>query len=195
MFQAKIGKSIITVFDEEIPDDTPLQPPIPKAHLSNDESLTNNDDAVVPGNNFVSWSTHAQSPTADNIFPSPKAKRARVEEVDDDDAPTVGRYTEEYPGQVADALGKDKTKFEKIHDDQSMEGMKPHAPFTDEEEWELVKWLMKNVGQTKVNDSMKLPIVSDSFLSCNYIITNCALADEESVEFINAQQQFPSREG
>ena len=95
---------------------------------------------------------------------------------------------------MADALGKDKTKFEKIHDDQSMEGMKPHAPFADEE-WELVKWLMKNVGQTKADDFLKLPIVSDSFLSCNYIITNCALADEESVEFINSQQQFPSREG
>ena len=195
MFQAEIGKSIITVFDEEIPDDTPLQPPSPEAHLSNDESLTDNNDATVPGDDFVPRPTHARSPTADDIFPSPNAKRARVEEVVDDDAPTVGRYTEEYPGRVADALGKDKTKFEKIYDDQSMEGMKPHAPFTEEEEWELVKWLMKNVGQTKADDFLKLPIVSDSFLSCNYMITNCALADEELVEFINAQQQFPSREG
>jgi hypothetical protein len=48
---------------------------------------------------------------------------------------------------VADSLGKDKTKFEKIHDDQTMEGMKLHAPFADEEEWELVKWLMKNIGR------------------------------------------------
>ena len=94
---------------------------------------------------------------------------------------------------MADALGKDKTKFEKIHDDQSMEGMKPHAPFADEEEWELVKWLMKNVGQTKADDFLKLPIVSDSFLSCNYMITNRALADKELVEFINAQQHSFSR--
>ena len=129
----------------------------------------------MPGDDFIPWPTHVQSPTADDIFSSPKVKRAQVEEVDDDDAPMVGQYTEEYPGQVEDALGKDKTKFEKIHDDQSMEGMKPHAPFTDEEEWESVKWLMKNVGQTKADNFLKLPIVSDSFLNCNYMISTVLL--------------------
>ena len=74
MFQAEIGKSIITVFDEEIPDDTPLQPPSPKAHLSNDESSTDNDDATVPGDDFIPQPTHAQLPTADDIFPSPNVK-------------------------------------------------------------------------------------------------------------------------
>jgi hypothetical protein len=58
-------------------------------------------------------------------------------------------------------LGTEKTKFEKIRDEQKMDGMEPHAPFADEEEWELVKWLMKNVGQTKADDFLKLPIVSD----------------------------------
>lgn len=193
MFQAEIGKSIVTVFDEEI--DVPLQPPSPKAHLSDDESLTENDDAAMPGDDFAPRPAHARSPTADSILAGPKPKRVRVEEVDDDDAPTIGRYTEEYPGRVADALGKDKTKFERIRDDQMMEGIEPHAPFADEEEWELVRWLMKNVGQSKADDFLKLPIVSHSFISSNYTITNSALADEESVEFINAQQPFPSREG
>ena len=42
-----------------------------------------------------------------------------------------------------------------------MDGMEPHAPFADEDEWELVRWLMKNVGQKKADDFLKLPIVSD----------------------------------
>jgi hypothetical protein len=57
-------------------------------------------------------------------------------------------------------LGSEKTKFEKIREDQKLEGLEPEAPFADEEEWELVKWLMKNVGQTKADDFLKLPIVS-----------------------------------
>ena len=73
----------------------------------------------------------------------------------------MGRYTQEYPGCMADTLGTEKTKFEKICDKQKMEGLKLHAPFADEEEWELVKWLMKNVGQTKVDDFLKFPIVSN----------------------------------
>ena len=72
MFQAEIGKSIITVFDEEI--DVPLQPPSPKAHLSDDESLTENDDAAMPGDDFAPWPTHAWSPTADSILAGPKPK-------------------------------------------------------------------------------------------------------------------------
>jgi hypothetical protein len=66
---------------------------------------------------------------------------------------------------MADTLGTEKTKFEKICDKQKMEGLEPHAPFADEEEWELVKWLMKNVGQMKADNFLKLPIVSDFFLT------------------------------
>jgi len=34
------------------------------------------------------------------------------------------------------------------------------APFRDEDEWELAWFLMKNLGQTKVNELLKLSFVS-----------------------------------
>ena len=46
-----------------------------------------------------------------------------IEEIDDEDSPEVGRYTEEYPGRVADTLGTEKTRFEKICEHQKMEGL------------------------------------------------------------------------
>jgi hypothetical protein len=49
------------VFDEEIPDNTPLQPPSPEAHLTDEESLTDNDDAVAAGDDFVPRPAHAWS--------------------------------------------------------------------------------------------------------------------------------------
>ena len=41
-----------------------------------------------------------------------------------------------------------------------MEGLDPWAPFSNEEEWQLARWLMKNVGQSKTDEFLRLPIVS-----------------------------------
>ena len=158
-FQAEIGKSIVTVFDDEIPG-SPQPMPIPDPPSSEDESPMEDVDVGVGDNDFIPGQVHSRSPTVEASL-GQQSKRARVEEVEDEDTPHVGRYTQEYPGRVADTLGTEKTKFEKIRDEQKMDGMEPHAPFADEEEWELVKWLMKNVGQTKADDFLKLPIVSD----------------------------------
>ncbi|KAJ7882418.1 hypothetical protein B0H14DRAFT_3082501 [Mycena olivaceomarginata] len=35
------------------------------------------------------------------------------------------------------------------------------GPFADEEEWELAKWLIKNVGHNKTESFLKLPIITD----------------------------------
>jgi len=87
------------------------------------------------------------------------SRNTQVEEVENEDEDDVGRYTEEYPGHIATTLGMDKTKCKKIQDGQMMEGLEPHAPFTNEDEWELVKWLMKNVGQIKADNFLKMHIV------------------------------------
>jgi hypothetical protein len=158
-FQAEIGKSIVTIFDDEIPD--PPQPaPTPEALPSDEGSQPDDIDIPIAGDDFIPGRTHSRSPTADENSPGQRSKRAWVEEAEDEDAPEVKRYTQEYPGRVADTIGTEKTKFEKIREDQKMEGLEPEAPFADEEEWELVKWLMKNVGQTKADDFLKIPIVS-----------------------------------
>jgi hypothetical protein len=162
-FQAEIGKSIVTVFDDEIPDATQLAPS-PEALQSDDGSQPGEID-VAMGNDFIPGQRHSRSPTAEEVSSRQRSKRAWVEEIDDEDSPEVGRYTEEYPGRVADTLGTDKTGFEKIREDQKMEGLEPEAPFADDDEWELVKWLMKTVGQTKTDDFLKLPIVSNFLLN------------------------------
>jgi hypothetical protein len=114
----------------------------------------------MAGDDFIPGQTHSRSPTADENPSGQQSKRAWVEDVEDNNSPDIGRYTQEYPSRVADTLGSEKTKFEKIREDQKLEGLEPEAPFADEEEWELVKWLMKNVNQTKADDFLKLPIVS-----------------------------------
>jgi hypothetical protein len=159
-FQAEIGKSIVTVFDDEIPD-TPQLAPSPEAPQSDDGSQPGEIDVAMAGNDFVPGLRRSRSPTAEEDSSGQRSKRAWVEEIDDEDSPEVGRYTEEYPGRVADTLGTEKTRFEKIREHQKMEGLEPEAPFADDDEWELVKWLMKTVGQTKADDFLKLPIVSN----------------------------------
>jgi hypothetical protein len=52
-----------------------------------------------------------------------------------------------------------KTVFQSIRDDNDGEVL---GPFKDDAEWELAKWLIKNVGHAQVNTFLKLSIVSQS---------------------------------
>ncbi|KAJ7845794.1 hypothetical protein B0H13DRAFT_1647159 [Mycena leptocephala] len=54
--------------------------------------------------------------------------------------------------------GRAKTMFEHIRDDQVLNGYEILGPFADEEEWELAKWLIKNVGHNQAEAFLKLPI-------------------------------------
>ncbi|KAJ6454809.1 hypothetical protein C8R45DRAFT_1188877 [Mycena sanguinolenta] len=51
--------------------------------------------------------------------------------------------------------------FERIRDDQILTGCEVLGPFADEEEWELAKWLIKNVGHNQAEAFLKLPIIGD----------------------------------
>ncbi|KAF8196303.1 hypothetical protein K438DRAFT_1825958 [Mycena galopus ATCC 62051] len=51
--------------------------------------------------------------------------------------------------------------FEHICDEQILDGCQVLGPFADEEEWELAKWLIKNVGHNQVEVFLKLPIILD----------------------------------
>jgi hypothetical protein len=89
------------------------------------------------------------------------SNRSQSVEVEDEDAP--GRYAEDYnPENVAHILRKSLSDFETLKDDQNKAGLaeKPWAPFEDEGEWELARFLIKEVSQTATNKYLKLPIVS-----------------------------------
>ncbi|KAG1858327.1 hypothetical protein C8R48DRAFT_748782 [Suillus tomentosus] len=48
--------------------------------------------------------------------------------------------------------------FRTIRAEQEALGLDPWAPFANEEEWHLVKWLIARVGQTAIDEFLKLPI-------------------------------------
>jgi len=66
-----------------------------------------------------------------------------------------------YLGQVATVVREANVLFDAVHKEQDIQGNNPAAPFDDEEEWDLAKWLVKNVSQTGIKEFTKLAIVSD----------------------------------
>ncbi|KAJ7076071.1 hypothetical protein B0H15DRAFT_791005 [Mycena belliarum] len=71
-------------------------------------------------------------------------------------------YFEEFPeeGQAGATFGKGPTTFQAIRDDQILQGAQILGPFESDDEWELAKWLIKNVGHNQMEAFLKLPIVS-----------------------------------
>ncbi|KAF8870236.1 hypothetical protein BD779DRAFT_1455790 [Infundibulicybe gibba] len=92
--------------------------------------------------------------------PTTPTKRTRVEIEDvenEDDARNTSRWTEHYP-TAAKTFGRGQTKFQEWHDHQKREHEEAWAPFDNVEEWDLAQWLMNNVGQTSIDEFLKLPI-------------------------------------
>jgi hypothetical protein len=98
---------------------------------------------------------------------------SQMQEVKDEDVPR--RYAEDYnPADVAHILRKTQTAFETLEEIQNNAGFSenPWAPFEDEAEWELARFLMKEVSQTAADKYLKLPIVSKGLLTL-MVLTNC----------------------
>jgi hypothetical protein len=88
-------------------------------------------------------------------------RRARVEEVEDEEDGGIRRWVEDYPRPAGTPKASAQTYFEKLLAEQRAKGEDPWAPFADEEEWGLAQWLMLNVGQNATDKFLKLPIVSN----------------------------------
>jgi hypothetical protein len=133
--------------------------------------ITSEDDNGVPGNlgdasydnipsppePFVPSPRHDESPELETSEDEHQSQRARVEEVEDEE--TYQRYAREFP-TPADELGDGKTIFEEIFDDQREKDESPWAPFADKDEWELARWLAKNVNQRATDNFLKMSAVS-----------------------------------
>jgi hypothetical protein len=87
-------------------------------------------------------------------------RRARVEEVEDEEAGGLRRWVEDYPQPAGTAGPVASSYFEQVRAEQVRRGQDPWAPFEDQDEWELAEWLMMNVGQNATDKYLKLPIVS-----------------------------------
>ncbi|KAG1816422.1 uncharacterized protein BJ212DRAFT_1446949 [Suillus subaureus] len=55
-------------------------------------------------------------------------------------------------------LGEGETRFERHRREQQQGGEDPWSPSEDAEEWGLVQWIVKNLGQTRTDKFLKLPI-------------------------------------
>ncbi|KAF7354364.1 hypothetical protein MVEN_01125000 [Mycena venus] len=95
-----------------------------------------------------------------------------MEEVPDEDDPqNLARYPKAFPGDE-DGLtepGKlkelGKTLFERMRCKQEAAGDSEFVPFMDGNEWDLVRWLSKNVSQTAMEEYLQLPINKKAKLS------------------------------
>jgi len=93
----------------------------------------------------------------------PPLKRAQVEAEDGDSPPwpASGCFSEQYMGVTAKILGRKQTVFEAQEAAEIARGDSEWAPFRDQDEWELARFMMKNLGQTKINELLKLSSVSE----------------------------------
>jgi hypothetical protein len=140
--------NVLDLEDEPDADDTPSN----ASDASGDDTNLNVDFDPSP---FL-------EPTPEPLPPpsAPESRRARVDDVDDDNDNLTGstRYVNPYPHLAGAAKSKANPKFECIHKER---GGDVWAPFGDQDEWELARWLAQNVGQKQTDDFLKLPIVSD----------------------------------
>ncbi len=96
---------------------------------------------------------------ADLTAHPPKRRRVTVEEVEDVEAGPPWVH-QPYPGRVAEQEGDSPTYFENMRRQQRAAQLPPHAPFFDQDEWELAHWLMRDTTQGGADRFCKLRIVS-----------------------------------
>ena len=70
------------------------------------------------------------------------------------------RFIEAFPGPVGVPVGRGQTKFDLIYENQVEEGKNNFSPFANDEEWGLVQWLSRRVGQKAINEYLNLSMVS-----------------------------------
>ncbi|KAJ7855999.1 Zn-finger domain-containing protein [Mycena leptocephala] len=153
----------ITVNREEVdgpspPTPEPSRPPSPA------QSIASDDDPMGAGDEFIPPPRVESPPLPD---PVPQSRRATVEEVmDEDDPQNLSRFVEAFPGENAEEgeseagkpLRRGETLFERMRKEQEREGDSKFAPFTSGDEWDLARWLSKNVSQTATEEYLNLPI-------------------------------------
>jgi hypothetical protein len=133
---------------------------------STDENGVSTDAADlddVPYDDFVPLPRHNESPELETTGNEHQwARKPRIEDVEDEE--TYLRYAREFP-TPAEEFGDAKTVFKEIFDDQKKKKESPWGPFADKDEWELARWLAKNVNQRATEEFLKMSGVSFIYFS------------------------------
>ncbi len=69
-------------------------------------------------------------------------------------------WIQDFPRPTGQTYGRGVTKFEEIQESESKKDRGEWGPFASEKEWDVGKWLFKNVNLTKTNEFLKLDAVS-----------------------------------
>jgi hypothetical protein len=104
-------------------------------------------DMPEPETDITVATHHPDQPELHDTDAQDPEARAPVNEAPPIDT-NKGPFEEPFPSKymAGATYGRAKTMFEHIRDDQVLNGYEILGPFADEEEWELAKWLIKNVG-------------------------------------------------
>ncbi|KAJ7844284.1 hypothetical protein B0H13DRAFT_2411826 [Mycena leptocephala] len=104
--------------------------------------------------------------------PIPQSRRATVEEVPNEDDPqNFGRFVEPYEDEESGRpaagrpLRQGETLFERMRAQQQAAGESEFSPFHNGDEWELARWLSKNVNQSATEEYLDLPTTKKANLS------------------------------
>lgn len=125
-------------------------------------------------------------------------EEVREDESDEpkDDAYQHARWCETYPGQAAEAMGTANTTFEEWRQRQLTTGVSEWSPFSNKDEWDTAQWLLKNVGQTAIDEYLKLPAVSQYEYSKRHPILHLQVSlDPETTLLFPQQLQFHEEGG
>ncbi|KAJ7291698.1 hypothetical protein C8J57DRAFT_219441 [Mycena rebaudengoi] len=124
--------------------------------------IQSEDDDMGLGDDFVPM----REPSPPPPEPARRSRRATVEEVvDDDDPQNFGRFPEPFPKPAGTPLRRGETLFEQMRSQQKQAGTDEFAPFQGSDEWDLARWLSKNVSQTATDEYLQLPINKKAKLS------------------------------
>lgn len=134
-----------------------------------DDSNSEMSDDIQPIDQDVPMHFEGVEDTGDFVQPEPRAsatrgqqpdRRARVEEVEDEESGTQTRWVKDFPRPAGVPGRPAQSYFEMVREKQTADGDSPWAPFQDEEEWGLAQFLINHVGQNATDKFLKLPIVS-----------------------------------
>ncbi|KAL0575162.1 hypothetical protein V5O48_006805 [Marasmius crinis-equi] len=101
-----------------------------------------------------------------------KIQRVEIEEVEDEDVATRTRdlrWIEDFAGGAGATFGAAGTIFEEIRSEQMKTNSVPCTPFEDEDEWDLIRWLvLSGTSLAKVDEFLRLPVVRNKLkLPCH----------------------------
>ncbi|KAJ7731496.1 hypothetical protein B0H16DRAFT_1772807 [Mycena metata] len=146
--------SAITVANNEVEE--PPRTPEPETDRPESPAAWSDNDTMGIGDNFMPSAGPHASPSPE---PLPRSRRATVEEVlDKDDPQNHRRFRSQASTQKRGSLrrGFPSAKLKLC----LSSGDSKFAPFTDNDEWELARWLSKNVSQTATEEYLQLPSLS-----------------------------------